>query len=127
VSLIISALAVPALVRVKDVGVDRPEAKVNPIFRASVVVIVLPPLYADCKVMEAAEQATKLLLVSKHRVEPVAVCKPLKITVELASVVKVTSLVESGSITTGPLAVKVCPEAMVAPPLKVANPEPAKV
>jgi len=123
----IRALAVPALVRLNEVEVPKPEARVKAMSRPVVVVIVFPPLYADCKVIEAAEQATKLLLVSKHRVEPVAVCKPLNTTVEVASVVKVTSLVESGSITTGPLAVKVVPEAMVAPPLKVANPEPAKV
>ena len=77
--------------------------------------------------MEEAEQEIKLLLLSRQRGVPVVDCKPFKTMVELASVVKVTSLVLSGSITTGPLAVKVVPEAMVAPPLKVAKPEPAKV
>ena len=41
------ALAVPALVKLKEVEVPRPEAKVKSIFRPVVVVMVLPPLYAD--------------------------------------------------------------------------------
>ena len=89
--------------------------------------------------MEAAEQETRLLELSRQRVLPVAVPRPFKTMVELASVVKVTSLVLSGSMTTGPLAVKVWPVATVAPPLavtkpvavtgppKAAVPEPAKV
>ena len=44
VSFMTKALAVPALVKVKDVGVVRPEDKVKAIFRASVVVMVLPPV-----------------------------------------------------------------------------------
>ena len=60
----------------------------------------------------------------RHSGVPVVSVRPVTLTVEVASVVKVTSLVESGSITTGPLAVKVVPEAMVAPPLKVESPVP---
>ena len=43
-SLIIKVLPVPALVRIKEVWLVRPEFKVKAIFRASVVVIVLPAL-----------------------------------------------------------------------------------
>jgi len=42
------ASAVLLLVRVNDVGVARPDARVNAILLPDVVVIVFPPLYADC-------------------------------------------------------------------------------
>ena len=42
VSLIMKPVAVPALVREREVGVVKPEAKVNAKSRASVVTIVLP-------------------------------------------------------------------------------------
>jgi hypothetical protein len=46
VSLMIKAVAVPALVRDKEVDVPRPDPNVKSILRPVVVVIVLPPLYA---------------------------------------------------------------------------------
>jgi len=96
VSFIIKALAVPALVKLKEVEVPKPEAKVKSMFLPVVVVMVLPPVYADCKVMEEAEQYTRLLDESKQSVDPVDVCKPLIINVDVALVVKEISLGVSG-------------------------------
>ena len=48
---------------------------VKSIPRASVVVIVLPPVYADCKVIETAEHLTTLSVASIQRAFPVAVVK----------------------------------------------------
>lgn len=50
VSSIINAGTVPALVKVKEVGVARPEFKVKAMLLPLLVVIVLPALYACCKV-----------------------------------------------------------------------------
>lgn len=50
VSLIMNAGAVPALVRVNEVEVAKLLPKVKAIFRALVVVMVLPESYACCKV-----------------------------------------------------------------------------
>jgi len=72
--------------------------------------------------MEAAEHLTRLLELSRHNVSPVTVCNPLSITVELALVLKVISLEELGVKTAEPLALKACPEDIVAPPLKVERP-----
>jgi hypothetical protein len=46
VSLMIKAVAVPALVKLKDVGVAKPEANVKSIFLPVVVTMVLPASYA---------------------------------------------------------------------------------
>ena len=52
VLLMTNELAEPWLVRTNEVGVARPEAKVKEMLLPDVVVIELPPLYADCKVMD---------------------------------------------------------------------------
>lgn len=52
-------------------------ARVKAISLASVVVIELPPLYADCKVVDAAEHFTKLFEPSRQRVDPVWVSRPV--------------------------------------------------
>ena len=70
--------------------------KVNAISRPSVVSIVLPPLYAVCNVMEAAEHFVTLSVASTQRVVPVAVVKPVSFRNELLSVLMVTPLVPSG-------------------------------
>ena len=45
-----NAEAVPWLVKVKEVGIDRPLAKVKAMFDPLVVVMEFPELYACCKV-----------------------------------------------------------------------------
>jgi len=112
----------PAAVLIVKLASVVVSAKVKAMFRASVVVMELPPLYADCRVMDAAEHFTRLFELSKHNVSPVVVCSPDRITVESASVLKVMSLVASGEKVEAPLAVKLCPVATLAPPLKVASP-----
>ena len=72
--------------------------------------------------MLLSAQVTKLFELSRHKAVPVADCNPARIMVESASVLKVMSLVESGEKVEAPLAVKLCPVAMVAPALKVASP-----
>mgnify|MGYP006892227384 CR=1 FL=1 len=88
VSLIINAFAVPWFVRVNDESVVV-SARVNAMFRASVVVMVLPPLYADCRVIDAAEHFTTLFEPSIHNVFPVAVVKPFTLRNESESVLNV--------------------------------------
>src|SRR3989339_1971990 len=82
-------------------------AKVKAMLRPVVVVMVLPPLYADCRENTAPEQTTTLFDESKQRVLPLSVCNPFKITVESASEVKVTSLASEGVKLEAPLALKV--------------------
>jgi len=55
-----SPVALPLLVRLKEVGVPRPDAKTKSIFLPLVVVMVLPPTYADCKVIVLAEHLVTL-------------------------------------------------------------------
>ena len=59
---------------------------------------------------------------SRHNGVPAAVERPFKMIVESESVVNVMSLVEFGAKVVAPLAVKVCPVAIVAPPLAVSKP-----
>jgi len=66
------AEAVPALVKVKDVGVASPEASVKAIFLPVVVEIVLPWLYASCKEMPdafAGHWTISVVVSSRHNVE----------------------------------------------------------
>ena len=91
VSLITMAVVSPALARVNEV--DRPDDRVKAMFLPAVVSMVLPPLYADCRVMESEEQATTLLELSRHTGVPVDDCRPFKIMFESVSVLKVMLLV----------------------------------
>jgi len=76
-------------------------------------------------VIEAAEHLTRLLEESKHKVSPITVANPLRITVESASVVKVTSLVELGVKVEELLALKA--PVTVNPLLTVVVPVPAPI
>ena len=76
------------MVNVNDASVVV-SARVNAMFLPSVVVMVLPPLYADCRVIEEAEHFTTLLDPSIHSVFPVAVVKPLSFKNESVSVLNV--------------------------------------
>ena len=80
-------------VKLESVAVS---ARVKAISRASVVVIVLPPLYAVCRVDEADEHLVTLFDPSIQSVVPVAVVKPVKLKKESASVLMVTPLVLFG-------------------------------
>jgi hypothetical protein len=106
VSLMIKARPVPALVNDSEVWVASPEANVKSMFRPVVVVMVFPPVYADCKVMESAEQITRLLELSRHRAVPVVCCKPFNIIVDPALVLNVMSWLVSGVNVAVPRAVK---------------------
>lgn len=86
VSLMTKALAVPALVKVKDVAVPlsvEASYKVKAIFRPVVVVIVLPVLYAACKPNGAPLHLVTLLEPSTQSAVPVAVPKPVRTRYEL--------------------------------------------
>ena len=93
VLLMMNAEAVPWLVKVKEVGMERPLAKVKAMFRPFVVVMVLPALYTACRPKGAELQYTTSfeLLVQRAVVEPtpfwisvkatrlLAVMEPLKV------------------------------------------------
>ena len=85
-----NAGAVPALVKVNEVGVANPLAKVKAIFEPLVVVMVLPALYADCKLKLDEEHSTTSVDPFKHNIFPVAVVNPVKLKSELPLVLMVT-------------------------------------
>ena len=70
--------------------------RVKAISLSSVVFMVLPPLYADCNVIDDAEQRTRLFDESRQMVLPLFVNNPLTISLESESVLNVISFVESG-------------------------------
>ena len=74
-------VALPLLARVNEVGVARPDAKVKAILLPVVVVMVLPPLYADCRVTVLAEHLVTLFEPSIHRAVPAdpGVVKPFNV------------------------------------------------
>ena len=69
---------------------------VKPISLLSAVVIVLPPLYAFCKLSAALAQAITLFEESKQIVLPIAVVRLFNVKKELESKFIVTPLVPSG-------------------------------
>lgn len=93
---IAKASAVPLLARVNDVGDARPDASVNPMLLPVVVVIVLPLLYADCRLCDAEEQILVWLEPSTQSAVPDVVGRPLSVRNESESPVKVTPLVPDG-------------------------------
>jgi len=82
------------LVRVKEVGVARPDARVKAILLPLVVVIVLPPLYAVCKVTELEEHWVTSFDPFRQRGVPAVpgVVKPVKVRKLLPVVLMVTPL-----------------------------------
>ena len=90
VLLMMNAGAVPALVKVNEVGVPNPLAKVKAMFEPLVVVMVLPALYADCKLKLDEEHSTTSVDPFKHNIFPVAVVNPVKLKKEVPLVATVT-------------------------------------
>src|SRR3954471_24571660 len=90
--------------------------------RLLVEVIVLPLLYAVCKVLEAAQEITWLEPSIQSGV-PVLACNPARVKNESVSVVTVTPLVPDGVKVDWPKAVSVLPEATVKLPFTVVVPE----
>jgi hypothetical protein len=82
--------AVPALVKVKEVGVANPPVKVNAMFDPLVVVMVLPALYADCKLKLDEEHSTTSFELLRHNMFPDVVVNPVKLKNELPLVLMVT-------------------------------------
>ena len=99
-------------------------AKVKAISLASVVVIVFPPLYADCKEKVAPPHFVTLFEASTQRVEPATpgVVRPLRTRYEVAEVLSVMLFPLLGVSVEAPFAVNGCPFTTVAPPLSVARP-----
>ena len=96
-----AADAVPALVSKNWVGAPRSEMslyRLNSIFRPLVVVIVLPPMYAVCRVEAEAGHLITLSEPSRHKDEDAdtGVVNPIKEMKESASVVITMSFVPSG-------------------------------
>src|SRR5216683_1331402 len=86
--------------------------------------MVLPVLYAACKPNGAPLHSATLLEASRQRALPGAVVRPVILKKELFTgfVFMVTLWLLSGVKVDTPRAVSVCPDATVAPPLRVARP-----
>jgi len=107
VLLMINELAEPALVRVKEVGVAKLPARLNAMLLPEVVVIELPPLYADCRVIdEELHWVTSFEPLTQIGV-PVALVRPLSVKKLEPVVLMVTLLPAVGVKTELPLAWKV--------------------
>ena len=106
VLLMTNELAEPWLVRTNEVGVARPEAKVKEMLLPDVVVIELPPLYADCKEIAVLKHCTTSLEPLIHRFDPDAVVRPFKVRKLEPVVLIVTLLPAVGVKTEFPLAWK---------------------
>jgi hypothetical protein len=113
----------------KEVGVPRLDAKTKSMFLPLVVVMELPPTYADCKVIVLAEHLVTLLDESRHRAVPgvLGLVNPLKTKNELELVLTVTLLLLPGVKIADPEALNACPLGINAPPLKVDNPKTLRV
>src|ERR1700685_747704 len=106
VLLMTNELAEPWLVRTNEVGVARPEAKVKEMLLPDVVVIELPPLYADCNEMDdELHCVTSLELLTQIGV-PVSVIRPFNVKKLEPVVLMVTLLPAVGVKTEFPLAWK---------------------
>src|ERR1700691_6447559 len=79
VLLMTNELAELWLVRTKEVGVPRPEARLKAMLLPEVVVIELPPLYADCKVMDEALHCVTAFEPLTHRGVPAAAVRPFTV------------------------------------------------
>ena len=81
-----NASAAPLLVKVNEVGVARPEAKVKVMFLPVVVVMVLPLLYAACRLCDAALQLMTSFEPFIHNAVPVFEVKPFSMRLEVPEV-----------------------------------------
>src|ERR1700689_2040297 len=79
VLLMINELAELALLRTNDVGVPKPEARLNAMLLPEVVVIELPPLYADCKVIDDELHCVTSLEPLIQIGVPVVLVRPFKV------------------------------------------------
>jgi len=80
------------LVRVKEVGEARPDARVKAILLPLVVVMVFPLVYADCKLCDAALQVMTSFEPLTHRAVPVLEVRPVSVRKLLPVVLMVTPL-----------------------------------
>jgi len=87
------------LVRVKEVGVASPDARVKEMLLPEVVVIELPPLYADCKVIDEALHCVTSLEPLIHNGVPAALVKPVNVK-KLEEVVLMTTLLPAVGVKT---------------------------
>jgi len=90
------ASAVLLLVRVNDVGDARPDARVKAMFLPVVVVMVLPLLYADCRLCDAELQEMTWFETFVHKAVPVFEVSPEIVRKLLALVLIVTPFVPFG-------------------------------
>ena len=106
VLLMLNESAELALVRTNEVGVPRPEARLKAMLLPEVVVMELPPLYADCKVMDAELHWVTSLEPLTHSGVPDAVVRPFTVRKLEPVVLMVTLLPAVGVKTELPLAWK---------------------
>src|ERR1700744_3491209 len=101
-----SPVALPLLAMVNEVGVERPDGKVKAMLLPEVVVIELPPLYADCKVIVLEEHLVTLLEPSIQRDVPAVpgVVSPFNVRKLEPLVLMTTPLVPFGEKVASPLA-----------------------
>jgi len=102
-----NASAAPLLVKVKEVGVTSPEARVKAMLLPVVVVMLLPLLYAACRLWEVALQVMTSFDPFIHNDVPVFEVKPLSMRLEVPEEVIVTLSPEAGVRETLPVVVKV--------------------
>ena len=98
-------------------------ARVNAISLELLVVIVLPPLYAVCRVMLFAEHWTTWFDASRQSAVAVAVVRPLSVKNDVPEVFTVTLFPELGLKVEEPDAFRGCAFGTRSPPLSVARPE----
>src|SRR5579863_6407917 len=79
VLLMTNELAEPALVRTNEVGVTRPEARLKAMLLPEVVVIELPPLYADWSVIDEALHCVTSLEPLTQSGVPVVLVRPFSV------------------------------------------------
>src|SRR5579863_4562856 len=102
-----NASAAPLLVKVKEVGDASPDARVKAMFLPVVVVMVLPLLYADCRLCEEALQVMTSFDPFTHNAVPVLEVRPFSIRLEVPDVPIVTLSPEAGVNETFPVVVNV--------------------
>lgn len=95
------------LVKVKEVGVAKPEDRVKAMFLPVVVVMVLPLLYADCRLCEAELQVMTSFAPFIHSAVPLLEVSPSSMKFEVPEEVKVILSLDVGVKETAPVVVKV--------------------